>query len=66
MPPLYKDHVPASRLRREVNYIYTGQVSPSPAQAQTTPSPELQNIGLWLGIGASAVTILGFFFGRNH
>jgi hypothetical protein len=65
MQTLYRDYVRANRLRREVNYIYKGPVSPSPTPAQTAPSPELQNIGLWLGIEASAVTILGFIFGRK-
>lgn len=66
MPPLYQDYVPANRLRREVDYIYTGPVSPAPAPAQAAPNSELQNVNLWLGIGASAVTILGFFLGRNQ
>jgi hypothetical protein len=65
MPPLYKDHVPANRLRREVNYIQK-PVNQSPLPTQAAPSSELQNISLWLGIGASAVTILGFAFGKNR
>jgi hypothetical protein len=63
---LYTDYVPANRLRREVNYIYKAPMNPSPASAQTAPSTQLQNINLWLGIGAGAVTILGFIFGRNE
>ena len=65
MQTLYNDYVPANRLRREVNYIQK-PVTPSPLPTQATPSAELQNINLWLGIGASAVTILGFFFGRDR
>jgi len=64
MPQLYKDYLPANRLRREVNYIYQSPLNP-PSPVQSPGDGDLQNVSLLLGIGASAVTILSFIFGRK-